>query len=168
MTRKELLKKYEEVKDNDDLQIALYIHMPDDSIETIYNEKAHEKIKYVLNTYDENLIHKNSYKIYIIDVLFACENVKDNLDFGVAIKNIRHGNKMSRKGWNGKETFIYYVPSGNYKPVTDVATKSCTNTDGLVPYGEYIAMKTVDGTVVPWLASQEDVLARDWMIVEDV
>ena len=36
----------------------------------------------------------------------------------------------------------------------------------LVPYGAYIAMKTAQENVVPWLASQTDVLADDWQIVE--
>ena len=34
-----------------------------------------------------------------------------------------------------------------------------------VPYGAYIAMKTAQGNVVPWLASQTDMLADDWYIV---
>jgi hypothetical protein len=36
----------------------------------------------------------------------------------------------------------------------------------LVPYGAYIAMKTAQENVVPWLPSQTDVLADDWVIVE--
>jgi hypothetical protein len=34
-----------------------------------------------------------------------------------------------------------------------------------VPYQAYIAMKTVQGTVVPWLASQTDMLAEDWEVL---
>ena len=30
--------------------------------------------------------------------------------------------------------------------------------------GGYIAMKTAQGNVVPWLASQTDVLAGDWCV----
>ena len=37
---------------------------------------------------------------------------------------------------------------------------------GLVEYGAYIAMKTAQGNVVPWLASQTDMLAEDWIIIE--
>ncbi len=152
MTRKELLERYEEIKENKDLQIALYIHMPDDSIEIIYNENAHEKIKYIMKTYDASLTHSSNTNIYIVDALFASENVKDNLDFGSAIKNIRHGDKMTRKGWNGKGMYIYYVPQ---------------RISGSVQYRDYIAMKTTDGSIVPWLASQTDILARDWMIVDE-
>ena len=36
--------------------------------------------------------------------------------------------------------------------------------DDMIPYGAYIAMKTAQNNVVPWLASQTDVLAEDWYV----
>lgn len=57
------------------------------------------------------------------------------------------------------------TPSGAYSPRTEVA-KSLVNKNGLVEYGAYIAMKTAQGNVVPWLASQTDLLAEDWCVVE--
>ena len=30
----------------------------------------------------------------------------------------------------------------------------------------YLEMKTADNKLVPWLASQSDVLAEDWVVVE--
>lgn len=86
--------------------------------------------------------------------------------FGVAIQMLKKGKKVARKGWNGKGMFLYYVPAGNYAPCTEVA-KTIVNKDGLVEYGAYIAMKTAQGNVVPWLASQTDVLAEDWVVVFD-
>lgn len=86
------------------------------------------------------------------------------LTFGFAIEALRAGMKLAREGWNGKGMFIYYVPPGRHAPTTNVAkTFFC---GGPVPYREYLAMKTVDDEVVPWLASQSDVLAEDWRIVE--
>ena len=38
--------------------------------------------------------------------------------------------------------------------------------DGKVEYGAYIAMKTAQGNVVPWLPSQTDMLAEDWILVD--
>jgi hypothetical protein len=38
--------------------------------------------------------------------------------------------------------------------------------DDMVPYCAYIAMKTAQDNVVPWLASQTDMLAQDWEIVQ--
>lgn len=89
----------------------------------------------------------------------------DNMTFGLAIEALKKGFKVARKGWNGKGMFLYYVPAGAYSPCTEAA-KSLVNENGLVPYAPYIAMKTVQGYVVPWLASQTDLLSEDWVIVE--
>ena len=91
------------------------------------------------------------------------------MSFGDALNALKNGKKVARKGWNGKEAgkdmFIYYVPAGNYKPCTKVAER-LVNDEGLVPYAPYIAMKTAQGYVVPWLASQTDILSDDWDIIE--
>ena len=34
-----------------------------------------------------------------------------------------------------------------------------------IEYRPHIDMKTADGTVVPWVASQSDILADDWYFV---
>ena len=39
------------------------------------------------------------------------------------------------------------------------------NEQGLVDYAPYIALKTVQGQVVPWTPSVSDVLAEDWMVI---
>lgn len=85
------------------------------------------------------------------------------MNFGQAIEALKNGNAVTRKGWNGKDMFLYYVPENNYAAITEVAKKRFGD---VVPYGAYIAMKTVQGNVVPWLASQTDVLAEDWLIYE--
>lgn len=92
--------------------------------------------------------------------------VCDNMTFGLAIEAMKKGKKVARKGWNGKGMFLYYVPVEAYKPCTEIAT-SLVNENGLVEYGAYIAMKTAQGNVVPWLASQTDMLAEDWVILDD-
>jgi hypothetical protein len=87
------------------------------------------------------------------------------LDFGGAIKALKAGKKVARQGWNGKNMFLYYVPANKY-PYTTAVGQSIADSDGKVEYGAYIAMKTAQGNVVPWLASQTDVLAEDWVILE--
>ena len=89
----------------------------------------------------------------------------DNMTFGIAIEALKKGKKVARAGWNGKGMFLYYVPVGAYAPCTEIAA-SLVNENGLVEYGAYIAMKTAQGNVVPWLASQTDMLAEDWIIIE--
>lgn len=84
------------------------------------------------------------------------------MDFGDAIRNLKDGNKVARNGWNGKGMFLYYVPPGRYPSRTEAAKSIGDEVD----YGAYIAMKTAQGNVVPWLASQTDVLSDDWEVVE--
>lgn len=95
------------------------------------------------------------------------------MSFGHAIVALEAGHKVSREGWNGKGMFLYYVSANSYPAQTDVAkaywadkaTSFTENNIPKVPYGAYIAMKTAQENVVPWLASQTDVLAKDWGIV---
>lgn len=94
------------------------------------------------------------------------------MNFGQAIEALKEGKKVQRTGWNGKGMFLYYVPANRYPAVTDIgkeigiaATGGTQEWDGKVLYGAYIAMKTAQNNVVPWLASQTDVLAEDWEVV---
>ena len=87
----------------------------------------------------------------------------DGMNFGLAIEAMKKGLRVARAGWNGKGMFLYYVPANHYPPVTQIAKETFGD---LVPYDAYIAMKTVQGSAVPWLASQTDMLADDWTIVE--
>lgn len=89
-------------------------------------------------------------------------NEIETFGFGKAIKLLKEGKKVARINWNGKGMFIYYVPRGRYNAITEVA-KSIADSDGKVQYTAYIAMKTVTGEVVPWLASQTDILSEDWV-----
>ena len=90
--------------------------------------------------------------------------MEEMFDFGAAIKALKEGKRVARKGWNGKGMFLYYVSEGRY-PVKMPAAKCIAAPDGMVDYGAYIAMKTAQGNVVPWLASQTDVLSEDWVTV---
>ena len=84
-------------------------------------------------------------------------------DFGQALTELRSGAAVARSGWNGKGMFLYLVPADTYPSQTNVAKIRIGET---VDYGAYIAMKTAQGNVVPWLASQTDVLAEDWGLAE--
>lgn len=87
-------------------------------------------------------------------------------DIGFAVSAMRNGARVARAGWNGKGMFLYYVPEGAYPARTDAAKKQWGE-DALVPYGAYVAMKTAQDNVVPWLASQTDLLATDWCVLPD-
>lgn len=88
------------------------------------------------------------------------------VNFGEALEALKQGEKVAREGWNGKGMFLYYVPANKY-PYTTAIGKSIADEEGNVEYGAYIAMKTAQGNVVPWLASQTDVLALDWVVLDN-
>lgn len=71
------------------------------------------------------------------------------MSFGLAIEAMKKGWRVARTGWNGKGMYVYLIPEHGVNPVC-------------LPY---IAMKTVNGDIVPWLASQTDMLVDDWFIV---
>ena len=85
------------------------------------------------------------------------------LTFGLAVEALKKGQRVSRTGWNGKGMFLYWVSPGDYPPKMQAARDFFGGRD--VPYRDYIAMKTVDDQVVPWVASQTDILAEDWMVL---
>lgn len=81
-----------------------------------------------------------------------------DMTFGLAIEAMKKGHKIARKGWNGKGMWLMMCkPDGDYK------LESTGETYGRLPY---VYMKTADNKLVPWLASQTDVLAEDWTIVD--
>jgi hypothetical protein len=84
------------------------------------------------------------------------------MSFGTALKLLKAGERLARQGWNGKGMWIYHVPAASYPAQTQAAKD---NIGPLVPYGAYLAMKTAAGEVVPWLASQTDILADDWVLL---
>lgn len=109
-------------------------------------------------------VFRATYDDYYSEEDEACDDEDcEGVDFGTALMLMKTGEKMCREGWNGEDMFVYYVPEGRYVPCTE-AGKSLCGEDGRVFYFPYIAMKTVSGGVVPWLASQTDMLAEDWCI----
>lgn len=87
------------------------------------------------------------------------------LSFGLAVEALKKSFKVARTGWNGKGMFLFLVSGSTFKvsraPLLGIYTEGTE-----INYHAHIDMKTVDGTIVPWLASQTDVLADDWYIVE--
>lgn len=87
------------------------------------------------------------------------------MNFGQAIEALKEGKRVSRAGWNGKGMFLFLVPGStfivNRAPLLGIYPEGTQ-----INYCPHIDMKTADDKVVPWLASQTDVLAEDWDIVE--
>ena len=88
-----------------------------------------------------------------------------NLNFGEVLILLKQGSKAARAGWNGKGMFVFLVPGSVFKvsrpPLLGIYPEGTE-----IRYHAHIDMKTADGMVVPWLASQTDVLAEDWSEVK--
>lgn len=69
------------------------------------------------------------------------------VNFSKALELLHCGYKVSRVGWNGKGMWIAIQRPDMQSKMT-------------LPY---IYMKTADNQLVPWLASQTDILANDWV-----
>ena len=69
-------------------------------------------------------------------------------DFGWALNQLRAGYRVTRTGWNGKGMWLELQKPDEHSKMT-------------LPY---IYMRTVQGHLVPWLASQTDMLAADWKL----
>lgn len=86
------------------------------------------------------------------------------MTFSEALSEIKSGNRVARSGWNGKGMFIFLVPGStfvvNRPPLLGIYPEGES-----INYHAHIDMRTADGTIVPWLASQTDMLANDWAIV---
>lgn len=86
------------------------------------------------------------------------------MNFGEALTALKDGQKVARDGWNGKGMFLFLVPGSTFKvnrpPLLGIYPEGTS-----IDYCPHIDMKTADGKIVPWLASQTDVLAEDWHIV---
>lgn len=71
------------------------------------------------------------------------------MNFGDALQALKDGRRVAREGWNGKGMYVeLQVPDEHSKMRRP-----------------YLFMRPVDGDLVPWVASQTDLLAEDWQTV---
>ena len=84
------------------------------------------------------------------------------MNFGQAIEALKNGKRVSRKGWNGKNQWVFMINGTDLQNVLKYG------------YGEYeneptitsvLAIKTSANQIqIGWLASQSDMLSDDWEI----
>jgi len=84
------------------------------------------------------------------------------MDFSDALRHLRRGKAVHRHGWNGKGMFLFYVPAKEFAVEQGSALSNAVPIGSMQGMGHYLAMRAVDGTSVPWLCSQTDMLAEDW------
>lgn len=85
-----------------------------------------------------------------------------SMTFGIALELLKKGCKVARKGWNGKEQYIQLATSISYKSADDEIVNCEHDAIG----NKAIAFVGTSGVQIGWLASQADMLAEDWIVVE--
>lgn len=68
------------------------------------------------------------------------------MNFSEALVFLKEGQKLARTDWNGKDMYIFLVP-------------------GMAKNLAYIGFRTVQGDLVPWVASHTDLLSDNWGVV---
>ena len=84
------------------------------------------------------------------------------MDFGKAIQLLKEGKRLQREGWNGKGQYIELATNISYTN----ANKEVINAEHEAIGNKAIAFVGTSGVQLGWLASQADILAEDWKIVE--
>ena len=83
--------------------------------------------------------------------------------FGKAIEQLKEGKRVQRKGWNGKNQYIELAINISYKNAKGEIINAKHDTIG----NRAIAFVGTSGVQIGWLASQADMLAEDWKIIEE-
>ena len=79
------------------------------------------------------------------------------MTFGEAIENMKKGEKVARRGWNGKKQYIQLATGISYK----TAQGEIVNCEHDAIGNKAIAFVGTSGVQMGWLASQADMLAED-------
>ena len=87
------------------------------------------------------------------------------MDFSAALRLLKRGKKVARAGWNGKDMFVFKVQGSTFA-VNRAPLNEFYAAGTMIDYRSHYDMRTADGTVVPWVASQTDLDAEDWCIVD--
>lgn len=85
------------------------------------------------------------------------------MNFGEALEAIKNGKKAKRKGWNGKEQYVVLAYMQLCITSSGVSINEPEHTD---IGSKFLMFVGTNGYQCGWLASQADMLAEDWEIVE--
>jgi len=85
------------------------------------------------------------------------------MQYEAALVLAKIGHRIARAGWNGKGMFVFLIAGSGTAGGWTFTNGRCDN----YPCLPFLAMKTATNEVVPWLASQTDLLANDWIDLDD-
>jgi hypothetical protein len=95
------------------------------------------------------------------DVFEQSYKPNGSFSFGDAVELLKTGKRVARSGWNGKGMWLSYLDPYHNNQFSITEKNGAEGT-----FSPYIGMKTADNKYIPWLASQTDMLAEDWGIVQ--
>lgn len=79
------------------------------------------------------------------------------MNFGEALEQVKNGKRIARRNWNGKGQYVFLVRAEQLKNIADKFQKVV----------DVLAICTTSDVIqVGWLATQTDMLATDWYVVE--
>ena len=106
------------------------------------------------------LVYQDGYRSWCpLDVFERDYQPVTAMSFGHALDAMKQGWRVARAGWNGKGMWLMTV--SHWSRITPIPADAAD-----LPVDRFIMMRTAQGTLVPWLASQTDMLADDWQIVD--
>jgi hypothetical protein len=95
-----------------------------------------------------------------VPVRLTADVQRGGVSFSAALIMLKDGHRIARTGWNGKGMYLALV-----KP--PAAWELHAGIRGPIYQLEpFIAMKTADNKLIPWLASQTDLLSEDWEVLD--
>lgn len=128
----------------------------------------HTKDGKVLDIRETEVVEYTTMNILSDEWIIADENNCPELggeatfNFGEAIKYLKRGMKVARKGWNGKKQYIELASNIGYMN----ASGEVINCEHDAIGNKAIAFIGTSGVQMGWLASQADMLAEDWVFAE--
>lgn len=135
--------------------------------------------KPIVDNFDDPGYHvkyKDGYESWSPSEVFeeAYHNISDGMDFGDAVKLLKDGNALRRKGWNGKGLFVFkQVPAHieseiipKMQSLPQSAKDLIMNGNGFIDYtSQCLIYNENTGRADSWVPSISDVFAEDWEIV---
>ena len=136
-----------------------------EKIFTAGNEKMAAEMLSVATACEDGykVIYKDGYESWSPKEVFEeAYRPANGINFGLAIEAAKQGKKISRRGWNGRGQYVELATSISYKN----AGHEIINPEHEAIGNAALAFVGTSGVQLGWLASQADMLADDWYIVE--
>lgn len=98
---------------------------------------------------------------------------REVMDFGSALRCLKNGCKVARKGWHAKDKYLWYVPSTRCSGIAcndEEMKKIAEKNGGDIKTAGYVCMYLTEGgqplVLKGWMPTPCDMLAEDWYVVE--